>query len=86
MKNWLPPTSEPLKKVLTDYNLTNKDDLYVELAKNIITEGDLEKVLKKKAENKFIKYWKLQFLWNGKDGEEKRRTTTMSSWMSIRIS
>lgn len=69
----LPPTSEPLKKVLTDYNLTNKDDLYVELAKNIITEGDLEKVLKKKAENKFIKYWKLQFLWNGKDGEEKKK-------------
>lgn len=62
-----------MKKVLTDFNLTNKDDLYVELAKNIITEGDLEKVLKKKAENKFIKYWKLQFLWNGKDGEEKKK-------------
>ena len=72
-KSCKPPTSEPLKKVLTDYNLTNKDDLYVELAKNIITEGDLEKVLKKKAENKFIKYWKLQFLWNGKDGEEKKK-------------
>ena len=79
----LPPTSEPLKKVLTDYNLTNKDDLYVELAKNIITEGDLEKVLKKKAENKFINS---SFYGMGKTERKKRRTTTMSSWMSIRIS
>ena len=30
-------------------------------------------MLKKKAENKFIKYWKLQFLWNGKDGGKEER-------------
>lgn len=68
----LPPTSEPLKKVLGNYGFTNKDDLYAEIGKNAITSEDIEKILKKKTENKFIKYWKLQFLWNNKEGEEKK--------------
>jgi len=70
----LPPTSEPLKKVLAHYGLTNKDDLYVEIGKHVITEEELEKILKKRSENKFIKYWMLQFLWNGKEEEEKKKT------------
>lgn len=69
----LPPTSEPLKKVLTHYAFTNKDDLYVEIGKNMISGEELEKILKKKTENKFVKYWKLQFLWSGKDGDEKKK-------------
>lgn len=68
----LPPTSEPLKKVLNNYGITNKDDLYAEIFKNVITPEDVEKILKKKADNKFIKYWKLQFLWSGKEGEVKK--------------
>ena len=67
----LPPTSEPLKKVLSNYRLT-KDDLYAELAKSTITFEDIEKVLKKKSENKFVKYWKLQFLFPGKDDSGKK--------------
>ena len=69
----LPPTSETQNKVLTNYGFTNRDDLYVEIGKQTITTEDLEKILKKKAENKFIKYWKLQFLWSGKDGEDKKK-------------
>lgn len=69
----LPPTSETLNKVLNSYGYTNRDDLYVEIGKNAITEEDLEKILKKKSENKFIKYWKLQFLWNGKDADGKKK-------------
>lgn len=67
----LPPTSEPLKKVLSNYRLT-KDDLYAELAKSTITFEDIEKVLKKKSESKFVKYWKLQFLFPGKDDSGKK--------------
>ena len=58
---------------MTNYGFTNRDDLYVEIGKQTITTEDLEKILKKKAENKFIKYWKLQFLWSGKDGEDKKK-------------
>ncbi len=69
----LPPTSETLNRVLTKYGIINRDDLYVEIGKHAITEDDLDRLLKKKAENKFVKYWKLQFLWNGKEGEDKKK-------------
>ncbi|MEG2791574.1 MAG: RelA/SpoT family protein [Odoribacter sp.] len=69
------PTFEPLKKALSAYSLSNKDDLYVEIGKNIITEEELEKILRKKSENKFIKYWKLQFLWSGKEADGKKKDT-----------
>lgn len=69
----LPPTSETLNKVLNKYGFANRDDLYVEIGKKTITEEDLEKILKKKNENKFIKYWKLQFLWNGREEEDKKK-------------
>ena len=69
----MPPTSEPLNKALKHYGLINRDDLYVEIGKHNITPEDLEKALKKRSENKFIKYWNLQFLWNGKDSDEKKK-------------
>lgn len=67
----LPVGSEPLKQVLSHYKMS-KDDLYAEVAKQVITPEVLEKILKKKSESKFVKYWKLQFLWPGKDGEGKK--------------
>lgn len=69
----LPPTSETLNKALLHYGLNNRDDLYVEIGKRMIAPEDLEKALKKRPENKFIKYWNLQFLWNGKDSEGKKK-------------
>lgn len=69
----LPPTSEALNKALVHYKLTNRDDLYAAIGRQAITEEELEKVLKKRAENKFIKYWNLQFLWNGKDSETRNK-------------
>jgi len=71
----LPPTSETLNKALGHYALTNRDDLYVGIGKHVITEEDLEKVLRKRSENRFIKYWKLQFLWSGKEEDKKKRDT-----------
>jgi GTP pyrophosphokinase len=69
----LPLTSETLNKLLTAYKLTNRDDLFVEIGKQAITEENIEKILRKKTENRFIKYWKLQFLWNGKDDDGKKK-------------
>lgn len=68
----LPPTSEPLKKVLNFYGMTNKDDFYVEIAKGGITGEEVRKELTKKAESKFIKYWKLQFFKNDKEADTKK--------------
>lgn len=68
----LPPTSEPLKKALAFLKLTNKDDLYIQLSKDTGVREQLLKELKKKNENRFMKYWTLQFLWSDKDNEGKK--------------
>lgn len=62
---------EVLAKALLHLNLKVKEDLFVNLAKGILTEEDVRKALKKKSENKFVKYWKLQFFRGDKDKEDK---------------
>lgn len=68
----LSSASEALKKALTLLKLNNKDDLYAELAKEPSVREQIVKEMKKKNENRFMKYWKLQFLWNDKDGDGKK--------------
>lgn len=67
----LPPTSEPLKKVLTSFSLKNKEELYFRLGEQVITKEEIAKELKKKSENRFMKYWKLQFFKSDKEGKAK---------------
>ena len=62
---------EVLAKALLHLNLEAKEDLFANLAEGILTEEDVKKALKKKSENKFVKYWKLQFFKSDKDKEAK---------------
>lgn len=71
----LPHTSEPLKKILSSFKLLNKEELYVKLGTGEISEEELIKELKKKVENRFMKYWKLQFFKNDRDEEDKKERT-----------
>lgn len=68
----LPHTSEPLKKILSSFKLLNKEELYVKLGTGEISGEELIKDLKKKVENRFMKYWKLQFFKNDRDEEDKK--------------
>lgn len=68
----LPANSEPLKKALAFLKLNNKDDLYAQLGRNPQLKEEIARELKKKTENRFMKYWKLQFLWNDKDTDGKK--------------
>lgn len=68
----LPPTSEPLKKILAYLKLPNKEELYVRLAHGAVKEEEVVRELKKKTENRFMKYWKLQFFRNDRDEEERK--------------
>lgn len=63
----LPFGTENLNKALLHLNLDSKDDLYVSLAKGNLNVEEVRKALKKKSENKFVKYWKLQFFKSDKD-------------------
>lgn len=57
-----------IRKLLIEYKLNNKDELYNKIATGVVKLDDLDKVLRKNNENKFVKYWKLQFFSN--DPEE----------------
>ena len=63
----LPYGAENLNKALLHLKLQHKDDLYVSLAKGHLDIEEVRKALKKKSENKFVKYWKLQFFKSDKD-------------------
>lgn len=53
--------SRVINKLVTAYNVKNKEDLYSQIGTNLIDLKDLEKTLKSNSENKFVKYWKLSF-------------------------
>ena len=50
-----------IRKLLLEYKLNNKNELYNKIATGVVKLDDLDKILRKNNENKFVKYWKLQF-------------------------
>ena len=73
------PSSRIFKKLLPEYNVNSKDELYSGIALGIIDLKNLDKVLKKNAINKFMRYWELQFLGvrnkKGSSSEGSKETT-----------
>jgi len=53
------PNSDIIKKLLDNYDLLNKDELYSRIGLGVINIDDLRKVLKKAPEGSLRKYWKL---------------------------
>ncbi|HNT41535.1 MAG TPA: GTP pyrophosphokinase, partial [Tenuifilaceae bacterium] len=54
------PSSKILKKVLTSYEVSSKDELYSKIGSGQVNLDNLAKILKKNTKNKWIKYWQLQ--------------------------
>ena len=50
-----------IKKLLLEYKLNNKGELYTKIATGVVKLDDLDQILRKNNENKWVKYWKLQF-------------------------
>ena len=57
----LRPSSRIFRKLLPEYDVTSKDELYSKIGSGIVHLDELSKVLKKNTKNKLIKYWSLQF-------------------------
>ncbi|HJX71392.1 MAG TPA: RelA/SpoT family protein [Bacteroidales bacterium] len=57
----LRPSSRIFRKLLPEYDVTSKDELYSKIGSGIVQLDELSKVLKKNTKNKLIKYWSLQF-------------------------
>ena len=58
----LTPSSRIFKKILPEYQVSSKDELYSGIALGTIDIEGLDKVLRKNALTKFMRYWELQFL------------------------
>jgi GTP pyrophosphokinase len=56
----LTPSSRIFKKLLPEYEVGSKDELYSKIGSGIINLDDLKKILKKNTKNKWIRYWELQ--------------------------
>jgi GTP pyrophosphokinase len=54
-------TSTNLRKLITHFNLNNKDQLYSQVGMGFLELNEINQVLGKKLENKLIKYWNITF-------------------------
>ncbi|MCI1721004.1 MAG: RelA/SpoT family protein [Bacteroidales bacterium] len=66
-----------IKKLIDEYKLNNKDELYSKIGAGVIDLKNLDAILKKNKENKFVKYWNLQF-GDGEKEESKDNTESPS--------
>ncbi len=60
-----------LKKLLSGYNVSNKEELYSKIGGEIIVLDSLKKVLRKNTKSKLIRYWELRFGGAKKKSQQK---------------
>lgn len=60
-----------LTKLIAEFKLNNKDELYSKIGAEIIDLSNLDNILKKNKENKLVNYWNLQLKGGQKDTEKK---------------
>jgi len=72
----LAPTSEILKKIMINYEVSNKEELYSKIGLGIITLDNLKKVLRKNPAKNLIKYWDLKLIIPGKEKSEQELPAT----------
>ncbi len=65
------PAANTLKKLINNFGLHTKEQLYAEIGMGMVSLDNLETVLQKKSENKFVKFWKLNFSSEKKGNQQK---------------
>ena len=61
-----------LKKLIDEFKVSNKDELYSKIGSGLIDLSNLEAILKKNKENKLVQFWNLQFWSSSKDKEQEQ--------------
>ncbi|PID89173.1 MAG: hypothetical protein CSB01_03390 [Bacteroidia bacterium] len=56
--------------------MSGKEELFYKIGDNQIDVEDLVPIVKKKSQNKFVKYWRLNFFSNGNKKQEPQEETT----------
>ena len=57
----LSPNTITFNKLLKHYSVRSKDELYCKIGRGIIKIEDIKKIISKKAQNKWVRYWQLQY-------------------------
>ncbi|MBU8892485.1 MAG: RelA/SpoT family protein [Bacteroidales bacterium] len=68
------PSSRVFRKILPEYEVISKDELYSKIGSGIIKLDNLKKILKKNTKNKLIRYWGLQISKSTSSGKSKKST------------
>ncbi len=63
------PNAEVLKKLMTAYNVSNKDELYSGIELGLINLDNLKRILRKTESRSIIKYWNFKFIGTKKETE-----------------
>ncbi|PID89091.1 MAG: GTP pyrophosphokinase, partial [Bacteroidia bacterium] len=67
--------AKAIKKMLEHYKLSGKEELFCKIGDNQIDVEDLVPIVKKKSQNKFVKYWRLNFFSSGNKKQEPQKET-----------
>jgi len=57
-------------QLIEHFNLHDKEDLFYKVGKGKITPDDIQKFIKTKTQNRFVKYWKLQLFNSNKKSQK----------------
>ncbi|HAF28521.1 MAG TPA: GTP pyrophosphokinase [Bacteroidales bacterium] len=68
------PSGRVLKKIIPEYEVVTKDELYSKIGSGIIKLDNLKKILKKNTKSKIIRYWGLQLLKSSSSSKTKKGT------------
>ena len=68
------PSGRVLKKIIPEYEVVTKDELYSKIGSGIIKLDGLKKILKKNTKNKIIRYWGLQIAKTASSSKTKKDT------------
>ena len=66
------PSSRVFRKILLEFKVISKDELYSKIGSGIIKIDNLKKILKKNSKNKLIRYWGLQFSKTTSNSKDKK--------------
>lgn len=72
------PSSRVFRKILPEYKVKSKDELYSKIGSGIIKLDDLKKILKKNTKNKLIRYWGLQFSKTISSSKDKKSSPSVA--------
>ncbi len=65
------PNTEILRKLMQEYDVPNKDELYSGIELGTINPDNLKKIIRKSPAKNVIKYWELKLLGSKKDKKEE---------------